>query len=120
MTRSRSEKCGEKIGIHESGRRGKSKVDEVQKNSSSKRHKSERSVAKSPVKLEIYDLDPPPAEMTMPYMTEVRYEKPEPLNRSRGEKRKGGSIDRSVHHAGTSTNPSDSGMKQSTPILMDD
>ncbi|CAA2957274.1 Hypothetical predicted protein [Olea europaea subsp. europaea] len=51
-------------------------------------------------------------------MTEVQYEKAVPSDRSRGEKRKGGSIDRSVHRAGTSINPSDSGMKQSTPMLL--
>ncbi|CAA2967203.1 Hypothetical predicted protein [Olea europaea subsp. europaea] len=56
--------------------------------------------------------------MAMSYMTEVRYEKPIPPDRSRGEKRKGGNIDRLVHRAGTSTNPSDSGMKQSTHMLL--
>ncbi|CAA3002390.1 Hypothetical predicted protein [Olea europaea subsp. europaea] len=35
-----------------------------------------------------------------------------------GEKRKGGSIHRSDHHTGTSTKPSNSGMKQSTPMLL--
>ncbi|CAA2995616.1 Hypothetical predicted protein [Olea europaea subsp. europaea] len=75
MTRSGSEKRGEKIGIHKSGRRGKRKLDEVQKESSSKRHKSRSSVAKqSTKKLEICDLDPPPAEMAMPYMSQVQYE----------------------------------------------
>ncbi|CAA2983042.1 Hypothetical predicted protein [Olea europaea subsp. europaea] len=89
MTRSRSEKLEERIGIHESGRRGKRKVNEVQKDSSSKRRKSERSVTKSPAKkLEMCDLEPPPVEMTMPYMTEMWYEKPVPPNRSHGEKRK--------------------------------
>ncbi|CAA2967017.1 Hypothetical predicted protein [Olea europaea subsp. europaea] len=56
--------------------------------------------------------------MAMPYMTEVRYEKPVPLDRSRGEKRKCGSIDQSIHRARTSTNPSDSKMKYSTPMLL--
>ncbi|CAA2967581.1 Hypothetical predicted protein [Olea europaea subsp. europaea] len=107
MTRSGSEKRGDKIGIHESGRRGKRKVDEVQKDSSSKRHKSESSVAKqSTKKLEICDLDPPPTEMTMPYMIQMRYKKPVPPNQSHGKKRNGDSINRSVHRAGTSTKPS--------------
>ncbi|CAA2986931.1 Hypothetical predicted protein [Olea europaea subsp. europaea] len=51
---------------------------------------------------------------------DVWYEKPVPPDRSQGEKRKGGSIDRSVHHAGTSTKPSNSGMKQSTMLLITD
>ncbi|CAA3010400.1 Hypothetical predicted protein [Olea europaea subsp. europaea] len=68
--------------------------------------------------LEICDMDPPPAKMAMPYMIQVPYEKPVPPDRSHGEKRKGGSIDRSVHRAGTSTKPSNSGMKQSTPMLL--
>ncbi|CAA2993956.1 Hypothetical predicted protein [Olea europaea subsp. europaea] len=50
MTRLRSDKRREKIGLRESGRRGKRKVDEVQKDPSSKRHKSELSVTKSPAK----------------------------------------------------------------------
>ncbi|CAA2975230.1 Hypothetical predicted protein [Olea europaea subsp. europaea] len=117
MTRSGSGKRGEKIGIHESGRRGKRKLDEVQKESSSKRHKSRSSVAKqSTKKLEICDLDPPPAEMAMPYMIQVQYEKPVLPDRSHGEKRKGGSIHRSDHRAGTSTKPS-SGMKQLVPCF---
>ncbi|CAA2994337.1 Hypothetical predicted protein [Olea europaea subsp. europaea] len=46
MTRSSSGKRGEKTGIHESGRRVKRKLDEVQKESSSKRQKSRSSVGK--------------------------------------------------------------------------
>ncbi|CAA2971131.1 Hypothetical predicted protein [Olea europaea subsp. europaea] len=119
MTRSGSEKRGEKIGIHKLGRRGKRKLDEVQKESSSKRHKFENSVAKqSTKKLEICDLEPPPAKMAMPYMISVQYEKPVPPDRSHGEKRKGGSIDRSIHRVETSTKPSNSRMKQSTPMLL--
>ncbi|CAA2954705.1 Hypothetical predicted protein [Olea europaea subsp. europaea] len=91
MTRSSSGKHGEKTEIHESGRRGKRKLDEVQKESSSKRQKSRSS---------------------------VQYEKPILPNRSHGEKRKGGSIHRSDHRAGTSTKPSNPGMKQSTPMLL--
>ncbi|CAA2974649.1 Probable protein phosphatase 2C 72 [Olea europaea subsp. europaea] len=56
--------------------------------------------------------------MTMPYMIEVLYEKPVPPDWSREEKRKGGSTNRSLHRARTSTNPSDLGMKQSTPMLL--
>ncbi|CAA2982721.1 Hypothetical predicted protein [Olea europaea subsp. europaea] len=56
--------------------------------------------------------------MAMPYMSQVQYEKPIIPNRSHGEKRKGGSIHRSDHHAGTSTKPSNPGMKQSTPMLL--
>ncbi|CAA2944050.1 Hypothetical predicted protein [Olea europaea subsp. europaea] len=56
--------------------------------------------------------------MAMPYMIQVQYEKPVLPDRSHGEKRKGGSIHRSVHRAGTSTKSSNSGMKQSTPMLL--
>ncbi|CAA2958512.1 Hypothetical predicted protein [Olea europaea subsp. europaea] len=113
-----SGKRGKKIGIHESGRRGKKKLDEVQK-ASSKRHKSGSSVAKqSTKKLEICDLDPLPVEMAMPYMIQVQYKKPVLPDRSHGEKRKGGSIHRSVHRVGTSTKPSNSRMKQSIPMLL--
>ncbi|CAA2999646.1 Hypothetical predicted protein, partial [Olea europaea subsp. europaea] len=119
MTRLSSGKRGEKTGIRESGRRVKRKLDEVQKESSSKRQKSRSSVGKqSSKKLEICDLDPPPAELAMPYMSQVQYEKPILPNRSHGEKRKGGSIHRSDHRAGTSTKPSNPGMKQSTPMLL--
>ncbi|CAA2994336.1 Hypothetical predicted protein [Olea europaea subsp. europaea] len=119
MTRASSGKRGEKTGIHESGRRVKRKLDEVQKESSSNRQKSKSSVGKqSSKKLEICDLDPPPAELAMPYMSQVQYEKPILPNRSHGEKRKGGSIHRSDHRAGTSTKPSNPGMKQSTPMLL--
>ncbi|CAA3028004.1 Hypothetical predicted protein [Olea europaea subsp. europaea] len=99
MTRSGSGKHGEKIGIHESRRRGKRKLDEVQKESSSKRHKSKSSVAKQSMK-------------------KVQYEKPILPDRSHGEKRNGGSIHRLDHRVGTSTKPSNSGMKQSTPMLL--
>ncbi|CAA2969908.1 Hypothetical predicted protein [Olea europaea subsp. europaea] len=68
--------------------------------------------------LEICALDPPLAEMAMTYVTEVWYKKHVPPDRSRGEKRNGGSIDRSVYRAGASTNPSDMGMNQSTPMLL--
>ncbi|CAA3026557.1 Hypothetical predicted protein [Olea europaea subsp. europaea] len=61
---------------------------------------------------------PPPAEMAMPYMSQVQYEKPILPDQSHGEKRKGGSIHRSDHRAGTSTKPSNSRMKQSTPMLL--
>ncbi|CAA2969884.1 Hypothetical predicted protein [Olea europaea subsp. europaea] len=56
--------------------------------------------------------------MAMPYMSQVQYEKPILPDRSHGEKRKGGSIHRSDHRAGTSTKPSNSRMKQSTPMLL--
>ncbi|CAA2987990.1 Hypothetical predicted protein [Olea europaea subsp. europaea] len=56
--------------------------------------------------------------MAMPYMIQVWYEKPVLPDRSHGEKRKGGSIDRSVHRTGTSTKPSNSGIKQSTLMLL--
>ncbi|XP_022857130.1 uncharacterized protein LOC111378193 [Olea europaea var. sylvestris] len=56
--------------------------------------------------------------MAMPYMSQVQYKKPILPDRSHGEKRKGGSIHRSDHRAGTSTKPSNSGMKQSTPMLL--
>ncbi|CAA3021920.1 Hypothetical predicted protein [Olea europaea subsp. europaea] len=56
--------------------------------------------------------------MAIAYMIQVRYEKPVPPDRSHGKKRKGGSINRSVHRAGTSTKPSNSGMKQFTPMLL--
>ncbi|CAA3022417.1 Hypothetical predicted protein [Olea europaea subsp. europaea] len=119
MTRSSSGKRGEKTGIHESGRRVKRKLDEVQKESSSKRQKSRSSVGKqSSKKLVICDLDPPPAELAMPYMSQVQYEKPILPNWSHGEKRKGGSIHRSDHRAGTSTKPSNPRMKHSTPMLL--
>ncbi|CAA2981380.1 Hypothetical predicted protein [Olea europaea subsp. europaea] len=54
----------------------------------------------------------------MPYMTEVGYDKLVLPDRSRGEKRKGGSTNRSVHRVGNSTKPSDSGIKQSIPMLL--
>ncbi|CAA3011718.1 Hypothetical predicted protein [Olea europaea subsp. europaea] len=56
--------------------------------------------------------------MAMPYMSQVQYEKPILPNRSHGEKRKGGSVHRSDHRAGTSIKPSNPGMKQSTPMLL--
>ncbi|CAA3005081.1 Hypothetical predicted protein [Olea europaea subsp. europaea] len=119
MTCSSSGKRGEKTRTHKSGRRGKRKLDEVQKESSSKRQKSRSSVAKqSSKKLEICDLDPPPAEMAMPYMSQVQYEKTILPDRSHGEKRNGGSIHRSDHRAGISTKPSNQGMKQSTLMLL--
>ncbi|CAA2961289.1 Hypothetical predicted protein [Olea europaea subsp. europaea] len=68
--------------------------------------------------LDICDVDPPPAKMAMPYMSQAQYEKSILPDRSHGEKRKGGSIHRSDHRAGTSTKPSNSRMKQSTPILL--
>ncbi|CAA2973596.1 Hypothetical predicted protein [Olea europaea subsp. europaea] len=49
---------------------------------------------------------------------DVQYEKPVLPDQSHGEKRKGGSIHRSDHRAGTSTKPSNSGMKQSTPMRL--
>ncbi|CAA2985657.1 Hypothetical predicted protein [Olea europaea subsp. europaea] len=56
--------------------------------------------------------------MAMPYKTEVRYEKPVLPDQSRGEKRKDGSINQSVHRVRTSTKLSASGMKQSTLMLL--
>ncbi|CAA3013768.1 Hypothetical predicted protein [Olea europaea subsp. europaea] len=56
--------------------------------------------------------------MAMPYMIQVQYEKPIVPDRSHGEKRKGCTIHRSDHRAWTSTKPSNSGMKQSTPMLL--
>ncbi|CAA2991332.1 Hypothetical predicted protein [Olea europaea subsp. europaea] len=56
--------------------------------------------------------------MAMPYMSKVQYEKPILPDRSHGGKRNGGSIHRSDHRAGTSTKPSNSGMKQSTRMLL--
>ncbi|CAA2955874.1 Hypothetical predicted protein, partial [Olea europaea subsp. europaea] len=67
---------------------------------------------------EICDLEFLEAKMVMPYMTEVRYEKPVQPEQSCREKRKGGSTDRSVHRVRTSTKPSLSRMKQSTPMLL--
>ncbi|CAA2985858.1 Hypothetical predicted protein [Olea europaea subsp. europaea] len=56
--------------------------------------------------------------MAIPYMIQVQYEKPVLPDQSHGEKRKGGSIHRSDHRAGTNTKPSNSGMKQSTAMLL--
>ncbi|CAA2972054.1 Hypothetical predicted protein [Olea europaea subsp. europaea] len=56
MTRSSSGKRGEKIGIHESGRRVKRKLDEVQKESSSKKQKSRSSVGKQSSKKVVNEL----------------------------------------------------------------
>ncbi|CAA3007565.1 Hypothetical predicted protein [Olea europaea subsp. europaea] len=57
-------------------------------------------------------------EKTESTSQEEEYEKPILPDRSHGEKRKGGSIHRSDHRAGTSTKPSNSGIKQSTPLLL--
>ncbi|CAA3006737.1 Hypothetical predicted protein [Olea europaea subsp. europaea] len=56
--------------------------------------------------------------MATPYMIQVQYEKPVLPDRSHGEKRKGGSMHRSNHRAGTSIKPRNSGMKQFTPMLL--
>ncbi|CAA2977048.1 Hypothetical predicted protein, partial [Olea europaea subsp. europaea] len=72
MARSRSVKRGEKVGSHNSNTRGKRKFDDVQKDSSSKRHKSSCPATTPPAKkLEICDLEPLEDEMAMSYMIEV-------------------------------------------------
>ncbi|CAA3015787.1 Hypothetical predicted protein [Olea europaea subsp. europaea] len=68
--------------------------------------------------IEICDMEPPEDEMAMPYMIEVQYEKPIQPDQSCGEKRNGGSTDRLAHLTRTSTKPSASKMKKSTPMLL--
>ncbi|CAA3010051.1 Hypothetical predicted protein [Olea europaea subsp. europaea] len=68
--------------------------------------------------MEIRDLDSSDMEMAMPYMYEVQYIKPVQPERSRGEKRKGGMVDRSVHSVGATRKLSYSSEKASTPLLM--
>ncbi|CAA2967759.1 Hypothetical predicted protein [Olea europaea subsp. europaea] len=68
--------------------------------------------------MEIRDLDSSDMEMAMPYMYEVQYIKPVQPERSRGEKRKGGMVDRSVHFVGATRKLSYLSEKASTPLLM--
>ncbi|CAA2988482.1 Hypothetical predicted protein [Olea europaea subsp. europaea] len=119
MTHSSNTNRAKKSKGESSGSAGKRKAEQIREDSPSKRHKSSRSVpSKNAKKMEIRDLDPLDMEMAMSYMHEVQYIKPVQQERTRGEKRKGGMVDRSVHSVRATRKPSYSSEKASTPLLM--
>ncbi|CAA3029329.1 Hypothetical predicted protein [Olea europaea subsp. europaea] len=119
MTCSSSANRVKKSEGESSGSARKRKAEQIRKDSPSKWHKPSRSVPpKNAKKMEIRDLDPSDMEMAMSYMYEVQYIKPVQPKCARGEKRKGGMVDRSVHSVRATRKPSYSTEKTSTPLLM--
>ncbi|CAA3022530.1 Hypothetical predicted protein [Olea europaea subsp. europaea] len=119
MTRSSSANRPKKSEGKSSGSADKWKAEQIREDSPSKRHKPSGSVpSKNAKKMEICDLDPSDMEMAMSYMYEVQYIEPGQPERSRGERRKEGMVDRSVHSVRATRKPSYSSVKASTPLLM--